>query len=227
MNTPPDQADSPFLRPATAHAASAHGLLGTTEKTATATATGDCLLARPLRPPPTFLPGGGVGGHVSPSRYGQAPSGKRQRTGDGTRPFPQQPPHPSLPLRRCQRGKTESGRGRRDRPARPAAPRARRRMEGRRGGAAGQGCCSSAVSTETPARAALATQRGPAAGRKILGGGGRGGGVDLARRRINQATSVRSPPPAAPRLASLAHPAGSAYRPLASPLFLGKGVVVG
>lgn len=97
------------------------------------------------------------------ARCGAAPPGRRQRAGDGARPFPGQPhrpPHPRPP---------------------PAAPRRRKSGRGStaarrgRGGSAGLGRRSSAVSTETPARAELATQRGPAGVRKILGGRGRNG----------------------------------------------------
>lgn len=91
-------------------------------------------------------------------------------------------------------------------PGRRQPRRAERKVEGAarppgaaEGRSAGLGRRSSAVSTETPVRAALATQRGPAGGRKILGGRGRngagpGGGGDPGGRRINQGTCTRSSP---------------------------------
>ncbi|XP_064014317.1 collagen alpha-2(I) chain-like [Pogoniulus pusillus] len=144
-------------------------------------------------------------GHTTPSRYGEAPSGRRQQTGDRPRPFPRQPPpYPPRTTRpTATRGedREEGGRGRCDRSAQQrSAP------SGGGGLGRGQGHHSSAVSTETQARAALTTQRGPTGGRKFLGGYGRkgergpgAGGRDAARQRLHRGTSARSPPPAAPR----------------------------
>lgn len=98
-------------------------------------------------------------------------SGQAAASGEGTRPFPGQPRRPPiLGHRQPRQRRRKSGRG---------SAAARRG----RGGSAGLGRRSSAVSTETPARAELATQRGPAGARNILGGRGRnaagpGGGGD-------------------------------------------------